>query len=107
MLSNQGSGVVAEGNSYRFALLKDKITSDVTMGLGGFNDYLQFEYEHSDLMILENLKSGNATYVFRLSKFDRNKILDKQSAQKEASFLDRVVHDNVKVWERKLNKYFK
>lgn len=107
MLLSQGPGAKAEGNSYRFALLTEKVTSNITMGAGGFDEYLQFEYEHSDLMVLENLKSGNATYIFRLNKFNKNQALNKQNASKEASFLERVVHDNVQEWERKLSKYFK
>jgi hypothetical protein len=94
------------GNSYRFALLKDHNPDEVTIGLGGFNEYLMFEYEKDDLIILENLRSGNASYIFRLSKFDKNKELDKQNAKEDPSFIERIIHNNMEEWERKMGKFF-
>ncbi len=106
-LNNQGSGEVSKGNSYRFALLKENTPTDVTMGIGGFDDYLMFEYTKNDLMILENLKTGNATYLFTLSKFDKNKELNKQTAASDYSFLKRIIHNNLEDWNRQFNKFFK
>ncbi|KIA96237.1 hypothetical protein OC25_03945 [Pedobacter kyungheensis] len=95
------------GNSYRFAVLEDYNASDIADGIGGFNEYLRFEFEQDDIVILENLRSGNATYVFRLSLFDKDFVLDKQTARNHKSFLDRVVHHNVAEWERMIGRYLK
>lgn len=97
----------SEGNSYRFAMLKEMSPTDVTMGIGGFDEYLMFEYIHDDLMILENLKTGNATFLFRLSTFDKTKELNKQTANFEPSFLKRIVHNNLDDWNKKFSAYFK
>ncbi|WP_126969332.1 hypothetical protein [Gynurincola endophyticus] len=94
------------GNSYRFAVLKEQQPNDVTIGTGGFHEYLMFEYKTKDLLIFENLKSGNATYLFRLSKFDSNKELDKQSASKDPSFIKRIVHENINRWSSQVGTYF-
>ncbi|MDX3916327.1 MAG: hypothetical protein QHC79_22495 [Pseudosphingobacterium sp.] len=106
-LTSSNNVDISEGNSYRFAVLKQKGVSEVTMGLGGFNEYLMFEFEEQDLIILENLKSGNATFVFRMSKFDKKRELNKQTAYKDPAFLERIIHDNQEEWTRKLDKYFK
>lgn len=106
-LKTQGTTETSEGNSYRFALLKEKKPTDVTIGLGGFNEYLMFEYLEDDLIILENLKTGNATYVFTLSKFNKDKALNKQSAFKDPSFLKRIIHNNLEDWQRQFKSFFK
>lgn len=98
---------VSEGNSYRFALLKEKKITEVTMGLGGFNEYLMFEYADDDLIVLENLKSGNATFLFALSTFNKNKELDKQTASSDPSFLKRIIHHNIDDWNRQFINFFK
>jgi len=94
------------GNSYRFAVLKEQQPDDVTIGKGGFNEYLMFEYRNKDLLVFENLKSGNATYLFKLSTFNPNKELDKQTASKAPSFLKRIVHENIDSWSSKVEGYF-
>ncbi|TSD63351.1 hypothetical protein FFF34_017290 [Inquilinus sp. KBS0705] len=104
---SQEKGEVSEGNSYRFALLKEKEPSDVTMGLGGFHEYLMFEFNNNDLMILENLKTGNATFIFKLSNFDKNRELNKQTASNEPSFLKRIIHNNLDDWNKQFNAFFK
>ena len=96
-----------EGNSYRFAMLQDFNITDVYDGIGGFNEYFQFEYADDDIVILENLRTGNATYIFRLSKFDKDRAFDKQTARGHRSFLERVVHNNVIEWEAVLSRYLK
>jgi hypothetical protein len=95
------------GNSYRFAVLKENLPSDVTMGTGGFNEYLRFEFALNDLLIFENLKTGNATYIFKLSKFDFSKTLDKQSALHDPAFRKRIIHENMETWEAQVGKYFR
>ncbi|WP_343533950.1 hypothetical protein [Pedobacter sp.] len=95
------------GNSYRFAILQDYSFSDIFDGIGGFNEYLQFEFKDDNVIILENLRTGNATYIFDYSKFDRKFVLDKQNAKSHPAYLDRVVHTNVDEWERSMVKYLK
>lgn len=95
LLNNSNFTTAGKGNSYRFALLKEKKPNEVTAGVGGFNDYLMFEFLEHDLMILENLKSGNATYIFRLSDFDKELQLNKSTARTIPSFKERVVHENM------------
>ncbi|MCW3123255.1 MAG: hypothetical protein JWQ38_2747 [Flavipsychrobacter sp.] len=102
----EGNSIDQEGNSYRFALLKEAAPDDVTMGRGGFDDYLMFEYIKSDLIVLENLKSGNATYLFKRSKFDKNMLLDKQTARSNKAFKERVIHENMVEWNEKMGKHF-
>jgi hypothetical protein len=94
------------GNSYRFAMLKEKKPSDVTIGLGGFNEYLMFEYEDEDLVIFENLRTGNATYLFRRSGFDANAQLNKQNAKSVPGFLKRIVHNNIEGWHKQFSSSF-
>ena len=94
------------GNSYRFAMLKEKKPSDVTMGLGGFDDYLMFEYKNDDLTIFENLKTGNATFIFKYSKFNKAIELNKQNAKTNPAFLKRIVHNNIEGWNKQFSSFF-
>lgn len=96
-----------KGNSYRFATLREHHPTEVTAGNGGFHEYLMFEFKDSDLMILENLISGNATYIFKLSKFDKEFQLDKQNAKTVKSYLARIVHGSMDEWNNRVSKYFK
>lgn len=105
-LAEHGNLPTSEGNSYRFALLKERKPVEVTMGIGGFNEYLMFEYPEQDLMILENLKTGNATFLFTLSKFNKNKELNKQNAPGDSSFLKRIIHNNLEDWDRQFSSFF-
>lgn len=105
-IKRESSGETSTGNSYRFAMLKAQNPKDVTMGLGGFDEYLMFEYPRHNLMVLENLKSGNATYLFDLAKFNKKKSLNKQMAQAEPGFLKRIVHENIISWSNQMSNYF-
>jgi hypothetical protein len=57
---NTGKNVEATGNSYRFAVLKEQFPDDVTMGIGGFNEYLMFEYKKSLLSDKNINKKGSS-----------------------------------------------
>jgi len=103
---NLEKNVEATGNSYRFAVLKDYFPDDVTMGSGGFDEYLMFEYRAHNLLVLENLKTGNATYVFNLKKFNFKTELNKQNAFKNPAFIKRIIHENMEDWSRQMKKYF-
>lgn len=98
---------VNSGNSYRFAVLKEHNITDVYNGIGGFNEYFQFEFADDNILILENLRAGNATFIFKLSEFNPQVTLDKQNVRKENGFLERVVHTNLENWRSKLLKYLK
>lgn len=98
---------VNTGNSYRFSVLKEHNITDVYNGIGGFNEYFQFEFAKDDILILENLRAGNATFIFRMSEFNPKTTLDKQNVRNERGFLERVVHVNLDGWKLKLSKYLK
>lgn len=104
-----GGGEVVDksGDSYRFSILQNYEITDTYDGEGGFNEYFHFEFANDNIVILENLRSGNATYIFDLSKYDISKSLDKTSAQKHAAFKERVIHHNIEHWTSILSKYLK
>lgn len=95
------------GNSYRFAVLNEHNITDVYDGIGGFNEYFQFEFANDNILILENLRAGNATFIFKLSEFNPQITLDKQNVRVERGFLERVVHTNLDNWQNNLLKYLK
>jgi hypothetical protein len=96
-----------DGNSYRFAVLKEYRITDVYDGIGGFNDYFQFEFKQDNILILENLRAGNATFIFKLSEFNPEITLNKQNVRNEKGFLERIIHTNLDKWSVNLNKYLK
>ncbi|MFU1857247.1 hypothetical protein ACK8HY_09540 [Sphingobacterium sp. NGMCC 1.201703] len=93
------------GNSYRFSVLKDYNVTDIYDGEGGFNEYFHFEFASDNIVLLENLRSGNATYIFDLSKYDKNFVLDKSNAKLHPAFLKRVIHHNLENWKIVLSNY--
>ncbi|WP_333620781.1 hypothetical protein [Sphingobacterium multivorum] len=95
------------GNSYRFSVLKEYSVTDIYDGEGGFNEYFHFEFAADNIVLLENLRSGNATYIFDLSKYDRDFVLDKSNAKQHPAFLKRVVHHNLENWRTILSRYLK
>jgi len=101
------ANVESTGNSYRFAVLKEQAFTDITIGKGGFDEYLRFEYAKHDLLIFENLRTGNATYIFKLSSFDEERNLDKQNAMKDPAFIKRVIHENMDSWSKQIGYLFK
>lgn len=105
-IHNEQHGEVLKGNSYRFAILKGNNPDDVTAGRDGFNDYLIFDFKNHDLLIFENLKTGNATYLFKRSKYNPKRHLDKQNAKKDPAFVKRIVHENMQHWTNQINNHF-
>lgn len=95
------------GNSYRFSVLQEFNVTDIYNGEGGFNEYFHFEFSEDNIVILENLRSGNATYIFDLKKYDKNFALDKTSAKKHPAFLTRLIHHNLDNWRSVLLSYLK
>lgn len=106
LIDSAVEGKEEKGRSDRFFILKEKAPSEVTMGLGGFDDYFMFEYRSHNLMVLENIKTGNATYIFSLLEFDKSKELNKQLALTDPSFRKRLIH-TAGDWSRQLDDFFK
>jgi hypothetical protein len=52
--------VIVERQNFINGFIPDK----VYVGLGGFSDYLAYEFTERNLVILESIKFGNAIYVF-------------------------------------------
>jgi hypothetical protein len=69
------------------------------------SENFQFEFKEDNLIVLENLTNGNATYVFKLTGFDRSGSFDKLTARKHPAFLERLVHHDVESWQLQLKKY--
>lgn len=95
------------GNSYRFAVLKEFEITDVYNGIGGFNEYFQFEFAKDDILLFENLRVGNATYICKLSEFNSFAGLDKQNIKKQKGFIAWIRHTNLEKWRNELLKYLK
>ena len=73
--------------------------TEIAMGLGGFANYLAYIFHDRDMVLLESLLHGNATYVFDrdwedFSQLTKAEILS-QGLQK-----DRLIHS--KGWENRL-----
>ncbi|WP_146060584.1 hypothetical protein [Sphingobacterium lactis] len=104
-----GNGIKSDntGNSYRFSVLQEFNVTDIYNGEGGFNEYFHFEFSNDNIVILENLRSGNATYIFDLKKYDKNFALDKTNAKRHPAFLARIIHHNLENWRTVLLTYLK
>ena len=101
------SGDVDSASSYRFASLQNFKITDVYDGEGGFSEYFQFEFKDDNIVVLENLKDKNASYIFKLSDFERMPNFDKSTARNHPAFLERLVHHDVLSWEGQLKKYLR
>lgn len=93
------------GNSYRFSVLQEFKVTDIYDGEGGFNEYFHFEFADDNIVLLENLRSGNASYIFDLKKYDINFALDKSNAIRHPAFLKRIIHYNLDNWRSVLMSY--
>lgn len=61
------------------------------VGTGGFRGYVVFGFTNKDIYVLENIRYGNATYVFNedwedLSKLTKAEVIESESA------LERIIH---------------
>ncbi|MDB5121834.1 MAG: hypothetical protein JWN56_3052 [Sphingobacteriales bacterium] len=102
---NSGEQLDDAGRSYRFAILQNFKITDIYDGEGGFNEYFQFEFRNDDIVILENLNNGNATYIFKLSEFENRTDFNKTTAREHSAFLARLIHHDVESWEKHLSTY--
>ena len=55
-----------QGNfeQYRIETILERNPDEVCYGTGGFHGYLVFIFDKKNLVVMENIKYGNATYVF-------------------------------------------
>ena len=69
----------------------------------GFKGYIVFGFSDMDIVILETMYSGNATYIFTKDNFENNIINDKQTVLKDKLFLKKFNHvDN---WKASVSKF--
>lgn len=72
-------------------------------GPNGFFGYIVFGFSEFNIILLETMYAGNATYVFSKENFENEVIQDKQTVLTNKLHLKRFFHhDN---WERKLRKF--
>lgn len=107
VFSDSDKDTEGAGNSYRFAVLKEFEITDVYNGIGGFNEYFQFEFANDNILLFENLRVGNATYICKLSDFNSFAGLDKQNIKKQKGFITWIRHTNLEKWRSELSKYLK
>lgn len=86
----------------RFDLIENYEPTKAYRGLGGYVDYIVFEFEDINTYIVESIIYGNATYILkndweRVSKLTKKEIIQGDLAE------DRIVHN--KSWETKIVNY--
>lgn len=72
-------------------------------GPNGFRGYIVFGFTDIDIVLLETMYAGNATYVFSTENFEEQVIKDKQTVLKNKLHLRRFFHDDN--WEVKLRNF--
>lgn len=86
----------------RVSILEQFEPSNRYKGVGGYIDYVIFEYDENDTYILESIIYGNATYILKddwknVSKLTKKEIINGDLAE------GRIVHNNR--WKEKNLKY--
>jgi len=72
-------------------------------GPSNFFGYIVFGFSELNIIVLETMYSGNATYIFNLTDYESNIIKDKQSVLKDKTMIARFYHyDN---WESRIKAY--
>lgn len=74
-------------------------------GPSGFLGYLVFGFPDIDIVILENMYYGNATYVFTNKNFEKNMMNDKQTVLNNKLYEKRFFHNEN--WEKSISIYLK
>lgn len=72
-------------------------------GPTGFLGYLVFGFSDIDIVILENMYAGNATYVFTTNNFENNIISDKQTVLNQKLHEKRFFHNEG--WVKLISRY--
>lgn len=87
----------------RLQILKEYNPDIRGKGPNGFYGYIVFGFSIFDIVILETMYAGNATYVFSTDNFENKIIKDKQTVLNNNLHQARFFHhDN---WESKLRKF--
>ena len=87
----------------RLQILKEFSPDIRGKGPSNFFGYIVFGFNNLGIAILETMYSDNATYIFRMSDYESNAILDKQTVLKNKTMLKRIYHyDN---WEQRLRSF--
>ena len=93
--------LVGQMQKHRFNTIIKYHPDELYYGTGGFHGYLVFVFKQKNIVIMENMIYGNATYVFNddwkeLSKLSKAEIIQKNL------HLDRLVHSEK--WVREIKK---
>lgn len=87
----------------RLHILKEYEPDIRGKGPNNFFGYIAFGFSHLDIILLETMYSKNATYIFKLSDYEKNIIKNKQSVLKEKLMIERFYHE--KNWEVKIKRF--
>lgn len=74
-------------------------------GTDGFAGYIVFEFQDKDFVLVESIKSGNATYIFPKENYKDLIKLDKQTIISKGLMKKRIAHDSDKdheKWKKKI-----
>ncbi|HEY5587771.1 MAG TPA: hypothetical protein VIK86_02310 [Candidatus Paceibacterota bacterium] len=87
----------------RLQILKEFNPDIRGKGSNGFFGYIVFGFKDLNIIILETMYAGNATYIFTVEDFEQKVIKDKQTVLNEKLHLARFFHhDN---WEINLRRF--
>jgi hypothetical protein len=87
----------------RLLLLKEYCPDIRGKGPNGFYGYIVFGFTDLNIVVLETMYAGNATYVFSTENFEQKVIMDKQTVINNKLHQARFFHhDN---WESKIRKF--
>lgn len=95
-----------QGNfeQYRIETILERNPDEVCYGTGGFHGYLVFIFDKKNLVVMENIKYGNATYIFEgdwkeVSQMTKAEIIQEQLMK------HRVLHQ--KGWKSQMRNLLK
>lgn len=96
-----------DNNAYqkRLEVLKEFKPNIRGKGPNGFFGYIVFGFSEYEIILLETMYAGNATYVFTTDNFKNNVIRDKQTVLNNRLHLKRFIHDDN--WENRLRSFMK
>ena len=96
-----------DNNAYqkRLEVLKEFKPDIRGKGPNGFFGYIVFGFSKYDIVLLETMYAGNATYVFTTENFENKVIKDKQTVLNNKLHLTRFIHDEK--WENRLRTFMK
>lgn len=88
----------------RLEFLNGFSPATIAVGVGGFGDYLAFEFPAKGLCVLESIRPLNATYVFQ-KKWQVFSQLTKQQIISQGLAKNRLLH--TESWEQQISKLLK